>query len=73
MWIPLAVAVITGITLLLKYLLSDKRKIANLKVRQYELEEKLRGALARSDTVAISSITLELSRVRTQLNNFNTK
>ncbi len=72
-WIPLALAIITGITLLLKYLLSDKHKIAKLKERQYELEEKLRGALARLDTVRISSITIELNRVRTQLRDLNAK
>lgn len=72
-WIPLALAIITGITLLLKYLLSDKRKIAQLKARQYELEEKLRKALAKFDTIAMSTISLELERLRAQLRNINAK
>jgi heme exporter protein D len=66
-WVSLAITVLTGVTLLIKYLLSDKRKIAQLKARQYELEEKLRRALAVNDTVAISSISIELERVRTSL------
>jgi len=72
-WISLAVAIITGITLLLKYLLGDKRKIAQLKARRYELEEKLRRALAVNDTVTISVVSIELDRVRKELSDINTK
>lgn len=69
-WIALAVAVITGITKLFTYLLGDKRKIRELKEKQYELEEKLRRALAANNTVAISRLSIELERVRIQLKSY---
>jgi len=70
-WVSLAIAVITGVTLLIKYLLSDKRKIAQLKARQYELEQKLRKALADNNTVAISQLSIELERVRLELKGYS--
>jgi uncharacterized membrane protein (DUF106 family) len=58
---------------LFAYYTSDKTKIRQLKARQNELEEKLRIALVNNDTIAISSISLELERVRAQLSNFNSR
>jgi uncharacterized membrane protein (DUF106 family) len=55
------------------YYSSDKTKIRKLKARQSELEEQLRIALVKNDTVAISSISLELSRVRQKLSDFNAR
>jgi uncharacterized membrane protein (DUF106 family) len=67
MWISLAIAIITGLTALITYLLGDKRKIRILKERMAKLEEKLKIAEARNDTVGLSRISLELDRVRWQL------
>ena len=55
------------------YYTSDKTKIRQLKARQNELEIRLRVALAKNDTVAISLISIELNRVRTQLASFNAR
>ena len=55
------------------YYTSDKTKIRQVKARQYELEQELRIALAKNDTVAISIISIELERVRSQLANFNAR
>jgi molybdopterin converting factor small subunit len=72
-WIALATALIAGLTALITYILGTPRKIKLLKARQYELEQKLRTALAKNDTVAISSITIALECVRAQLADFNAK
>jgi uncharacterized membrane protein (DUF106 family) len=58
---------------LFAYYTSDKTKIKQLKARQYELEEKLRMALAKNDTVSISTISMELDRVRKKLSDFNAR
>lgn len=66
-WISLVVAIVTGLTALATYLLGDKRKIRILQQRMVILENRLRFALAKNDTVAISSISIELERVRWEL------
>ncbi len=69
--ISLVILVLTIAWGIIKYLNSDKTKIKQLKARQYELEERLRQALARNDTVAISSISIELERVRLELKSYS--
>lgn len=64
---------ILGITKLLTYLLGDKRKLRILQQKEAELEKQLRTALAVNDTVAISSIELELNRVRAESSNIRGK
>lgn len=72
-WITLAVVTVSGLTALLTYLLGDKRKIRILEGRKDALQKRLREALARNDTVAVSAISLELDGVRAQLRNFDRK
>ena len=76
----MALSIIGLITLVLtiawgiiKYVNSDKTKIAKLKARQYELQDLLRAALARKDTVAISSLSIELELVRQKLRDLDPK
>lgn len=71
--IALITLILTIVWGVIKYFNNDKTKLRNLKARQYDLEEKLRGALARRDTVVISSISLDLDRLRRQIADINTK
>ncbi len=63
-WITLAVVSIIGITKLLSYLLGDSRKLKKLQERENDLEEKLRIAVKRFDTLRISLLERELKLVR---------
>ena len=66
-WISLTIAIITGLTALITYLLGDKRKIRIIKQRMAYLENALRVAEAKNDTVSISRISLELAGLRVEL------
>ena len=70
-WIGLAVAVITGITLLFKYLLGDKRKLNKLIQELEEKEKEYEQALAKNDTVAMSIIDHDMRRLRAKIANIN--
>jgi len=71
--LALIIAVVTGLTALFTYLLGDKRKLKQLKARQYELEYLLRAALARNDTVRIADISRELKLLRAQISDIERK
>ena len=68
-WITLACLILAGVIKLTTWLLSDKRQLKKLRARQYELEEELRTALAKGDSIAISSISVELDLLRRKIKN----
>ena len=63
-WITLAVVLIVGVTKLLTYLLGARRRKRQLREMINELEKELRAALVANDTIRISTISAELSRLR---------
>jgi flagellar basal body-associated protein FliL len=71
--ITLACLIVSGLTALITYLLSNKRRRKQLEARKDELEERLRIALSKNDTVGVSTISLELNRVRKALSDLNAK
>jgi hypothetical protein len=69
--IPLLVLIVSGIIQLIVHFTSKAHTIAVLEAQIDEVQKQLAVALANSDTVNISLCTIELARLRSELNHIN--
>ena len=66
-WIGLSVAVVMGLTKLITYLLSDKRKLAGLIQQLEEKEKEYAQALAKNDTATLSILDVDMRFLRKKI------
>jgi len=66
-WVGLAVAIVVGVTKLVTYLLSDKRKLNELLKQLEEKEKQYAQALAKNDTAAMSILDVDMRFLRKKI------
>uniref|UniRef100_A0A6H1ZEA5 Uncharacterized protein n=1 Tax=viral metagenome TaxID=1070528 RepID=A0A6H1ZEA5_9ZZZZ len=71
--LKLFIVLIPALAALFTYLLGNSRKIEQLRNQIRGKEDELKIALAKNDSLVVSVISLELSRMRSELGHFKGK